>query len=296
MLHEIVNQLSEQICDRLIDGQDSLAFPVLIKKPLPNWFIEYLNFEINPNLNDHIKIGSLDFDFSLKRNAAQLMPKYKQALNNDLMFSRSELYDFITDALNSHVQVLIHPADEISSIVYKGKSGENLSGRDLSASLTSLSKLMEWRGELIPNVFLVIKPYLAGLNTQSIAMIEFSRTLASALEKEIASDPFSFVELDLNRIKELISPTGESEELDFSDLIEDVNRFLINRGLASWTPAIAVESAINDGKLNFQNTIKALKRLQVYRDNGLIGVDSEEQSLVDDEVDNFTNFIDMVSE
>lgn len=295
MLSTIANSASAKICDTLLEGEELIAFPVLIKKKLPNWFIEHLNLRINPSLNDYVKVRSFEFDLTVKDTTGQLISRYKQALNDEHKLNREDLTAFTNDALSSHVQILIDPVAELSTLVFDRQSKEQLSGRDITTILTSLEKIVEWRGKLLPNLFSVIKPYLSGMNTQAVTKKEFSRTLSSALEKEIASDPFAFVEIDLKRIRELAALTDSFDENEFSDLIEDVKLFLVNRGLSYWTPAITVESAINDGKLSFTDLIHALKRLQVYRDSGLIGVDTLEQSLVDDEVDNFTNFVDMVS-
>ncbi len=302
MFNNNLQRISEAVTNDLLGNQSNksdlqqISFHNLAQQSLPTWLLGHFNILLNPKLGGQIQLGAMSFDFSGDKPDDEILTKFKEALNQQWILSKQELSAITLDALHSNINFLIDPAHTISNFIFDRQKLEMIPANTIRHALDSLTKILGRWNEQIASAIGVVKPYIAGLGASPISRNELTRVISSAIEKELAANSLEALQFDLSVLESLLSLDHHPDGTSDIDFTEPICRLLTNRGLTSWTPAVVVERTINHGILNLPTALKAMKRLEIYRKNGVLGSEPEDPSLVEDEVDNFTNFLDMVTE
>jgi hypothetical protein len=302
MFSDNLKRISEDVSNKLLRNQSNgsvqqqISFHNLAQLSLPTWLLGHFNIILNPKLGGQIQLGTQNFDFTDITPDSETLTNFKVSLNQNWSLSRDELSTITLEALHSHISFLIDPARSISTFIFDRQKKEMIPANVIRNALDSLTKIVERWNEHVASAIGVVKPYITGLETRQISSNELTRVLGSAIEKELATNPLEAIQTDLSVLESLLSLDPAPNGTTYVDFTEPICRLLTNRGLTSWTPAVVVERTINEGILNVSAAIKAMKRLEIYREHGVLGSEPEDPTLVEDEVDNFTNFLDMVTE
>ena len=275
----------------LLGGESQIAFRDLITRTLPPYLWDYLNIILNPALGGITRIGNLDLDF----NDAALVANLEQKLMDGLVLNSQALTRELNQALATRLQFILDPAATIAHLVFMRQTAQSVPSGEVRQALDALFKVINhWNPRVIKGAA-VIYEFLAQQTALAITEQELTRILHSAVEKDAASNPFPLVEANLMILKELMSPLGGLRGEESPDWSGPVGQILANLGQSGWVPALEVEKELREMPLDLDTILAALKRLKLYRENGVLKMEKEELAVVEEEVAGFTSFLGGVS-
>lgn len=288
MFDQVFDKIAETLQKQIIGKQNVIAFRDLINRPLPSYLWEYFNAILDPSLGDKVEIGSLLLDHSELEGSRDNIKEIK----NTLILSDVELLDMIKGGLNTRYKFIISPTSAVADLVFDFNKRDLIPVKKIMRALQASEKLLENWSQSVHNAVKAINPFLATQGNQEMDKNQFTKILMSAFEKESSRKPLQGIVTSMNDIKSLIQLDPEAEGRMDTGFLETISLILKNRGYASWIPAIEVEKELWDNELSIELAADALMRLNVYLKRGLLGVNTEVTGKVEDELEDFTGFIE----
>jgi len=288
MLDQIFNKIAETLQKQILGKQNVIAFRDLINRPLPSYLWEYFNTILDPSLGEKVVIGSLELDHSALEGSRENIKEIK----NTLTLTDIELLDMIKGGLDTRYKFIISPPGAVADLVFDFNKRDFIPVKKILNALQASEKLIENWSHSVYNAVKAINPFLAAQTNQEMDKKQFSKILLSAFEKESNRKPLQGIITSMNDVKSLLQLAPEIEGKMDTDILETISLILKNRGYASWIPAIEVEKEIWQNELSIELAADALIRLNVYLKKGLLGVNTEVTGKVEDEIEDFTGFIE----
>ncbi|MFC2170585.1 hypothetical protein ACFLQJ_01250 [Calditrichota bacterium] len=296
MLDDIFERIADNLSAHLIEGSTDILFGQLLNQKLPSYLIGTIKLMYDPQLGGKITVDDHTFDFSERPLDNQQLTDLKQLLQTGLRLDSSELKDLIITALTTRLEFLVRPAEAtIGALFHRLDDSSSVNATTIKFSLSSISKLLSQWDPPTSTAINIIAPYLQGLGEQEIDSEALVQLLQSTIEKELSSNPLPEVERVLNAVGGLLKE-DDSSDLAMVDVYDYVTESLSSRGLSSWIASVEIEKTVNNDLLNIDSALHALQRLKLYKEIKLLDEDKEDLVVVEEELDDFTQFIEEITE
>ncbi|MDP8208107.1 MAG: hypothetical protein P9L92_15690 [Candidatus Electryonea clarkiae] len=296
MLETCIDRIAEMQSWRLMGESETIPFGRVLNQKLPSYLMGTIKLMYDPQLGGRIQVGDSVFNFKSDTTDSQQLAQLKEKLQSGLTLSVSEMQELVKKALNTRFNFLIHPAGAAIEALFSRSDGRTVNARVFRASLINLSKLLNQWDPPTSSAIMIVSPYLHGMGDQEIDKESLIQLLQSTLEKELSINPLSEIERVIGEIKKLLNEDPDNGDISQIDSFNPVSEILKNRGLNSWLAAIEVEKDMNDGLLNLDSALQALRRLRLYRELKLLDEEMEDLQVVEEELDDFTQFIEEITQ
>jgi len=290
MIDASLKRMARALAKDLLGAENDVAFGQLIQRDLTVTLWGAFKLLFDPLIGGKLHLGTQSFHFTPGMPDNEELRRLNSYIQGEYYLDEKALTDLMVRVLNVRYRFILDPVRALRDVMTERTEGHLLKGREWKAALDAMEKLLtKWDPE-VRQASATVESYLFGLGDEPIDGEQFERLLRSAFEKNLSSDPITATEKAFMELESLFKqdddfPVGE---FDFSEMACAILR---SRGLGSWVGVIEVERLVEGGILSLHSAIDAIRRMQIYRDQGLLGIEQEELAEVEAEVDEFSDFV-----
>lgn len=288
MIDEAISRLTQVHTARLVQGAPQVFFRDLIVRTLPPFLWDYLTIVLNPALGGVTRLGSLILDL----DDQEVVQHLEEQLMGDFALSAGEVNHLVEEALRARVNFILDPAGTIANIVFPRQSRETLTSETVCRCLASFARTIQQWNPGVAKAVVILSEHLKTHPRLELSIVEFTRQLRSAVEKEFSTKPLQAVDNAFRDFAEVLDSQPDAQGVD--DYAELAKTVLAGLGLWGWTAAVEVEREMLGRPLSREEALKTLRRLNAYRERGVLAGEAEDRRIVEEELAGFTEFIQKV--